>query len=305
MRLGIACVYYYGVPSEWLLDLQLRYIAETLVGYDYKVYAGANRLQPELRRKLESAPNVEIVDLPLSHETGGREHAFYLDRLLWRAATEGCTHVAALDADSFPVLADWPRLLLSEMTPSIRVAAVLRQENADTHLPHPCGYFMDSSFLLERRPALYPTEGQLSIGQFQRFLDVTRQRVDTGIGYGFALWENREGWLQLLRSNLRNLHFLMAGVYGGVFFHLGASSRRPTFHADYLTKPSLRMAAHVRELPLLWRLATSLEERYLAGNERLYRGFVYRLKTDPAQFLSELAPSGLSALKRSEDGSGP
>jgi hypothetical protein len=288
MKLGIACVYLYGPDGGWILDLQLRYIASTLSGYDYKIYAAANRLRPELRARLNAEPHLEVVDLPWYENEGNREHAFYLDRLLRRAAEEGCTHLAALDSDSFPILSDWPRVLLQRMGSTMRIAAVFRAENRDTHLPHPCGYFMLRSFFLERRPELYPDEQALASKPYQRFLAATRQRVDTGIGYAYTLWAHGEPWLQLTRSNRRNPHFLMAGIYGRVFFHLGAASRAPAFHVDYLTRPSLRIALGLRDVPLLWRVSALLESRYTEKNALIYKRITEGLKSDPQGFLAAL-----------------
>ncbi len=288
MKLGIACVYFYGPDGGWILDLQLQYISRTLSGCDYTVYAGANRLQSALREKLRVHPHVKVAELPSFDGSGGREHGFYLDLLLRQAVKDGCTHVAALDSDSFPVLPDWPQHLLEHMGSAMRIAAVLRCENGDTHLPHPCGYFMHRSFLLDRDPQLYPSETDLASADFQKFLSTTGQRVDTGIGYAYALWKSGEPWLPLPRSNRLNPHFLMAGIYGGVFFHLGASARRPSFHLDYTTRPSLRLAARLRQMPLLWRAGDLLEDRYLAENERTFRGIATALRSDPDRFLTAL-----------------
>lgn len=288
MKLGVCCVYLYGPDSGWLLDLQLRYIASTLGGYDYTVYAAANRVLPELRRTLEAAPHVRIVPLPRYEGRGSREHAVYLDLLLRQATDDGCTHLAALDSDSFPVLPDWPQVLLRRMD-RMRLAAVLRAENLDTHLPHPCGLFMHRSFLLEHTPRMLPPKSEiLSDASFQEFLRETGQRTDTGIGYGYALWKSKEPWLPLMRSNRRNPHFLMAGIYGDVFFHLGATSRRPWFYFDYRTKASLRAKPALSRVPLLWRLGQWLEERYVTSNRRALAGIVGPLRADPDRFLSSL-----------------
>lgn len=288
VKLGICCVYFYGPDSDWLLDLHLRYIASTLVGYDYTVYAAANRLQPELRHTLEGTPRLRIVTLPHYEGEGSHEHAFYIDLLLRHAADDGCTHLAALDSDSFPVLPDWPQVLLGRMG-RMRLAAVLRSENLDTYLPHPCGLFMDSSFLVEHAPRMFPPMSEiLSNASFQGYLNETGQRPDTGIGYGYTLWKSKEPWLPLTRSNRRNPHFLMAGIYGDVFFHLGASSRRPWFHFDYKTRPSLRIGSALGRVPLLWRLGPWLEERYIASNRRMFAHIVTSLKFDPDGFLSSL-----------------
>jgi hypothetical protein len=288
VKLGICCVYFYGPDSGWLLDLQLRYIASTLEGYDYTVYAAVNRLQPELRRTLEATPNVRIASLPHYPGEGSFEHAFYLDLLLRQAADNGCTHLATVDADSFPVLADWPSVLLRNMD-GVRLAAVLRSENLDTYLPHPCGLFMDRTFLMERAPRMFPPKSEiLSDASFQEFLRETGQRTDTGIGYGYTLWKSKESWLPLLRSNGRSPHFLMAGIYGDVFFHLGASARRPWFYFDYKTRISLRIGPTVDKIPVLWRLGHWLEERYIASNRRTFARIADALRSDPDRFLLSL-----------------
>lgn len=306
MNLGLCCVYFYGPGSRWLLDLQLRYIAATLEGYEYTIYAGANRLLPDLRRTLEVAPHVKIVSLPRyeGNPAGAPsieasiEHAFYLDLLLREATNDGCTHLAAVDSDSFPVLPDWPNVLLQRMG-SMRFAGVLRSENLDTNLPHPCGFFMTRSFLLERGPRLFPPTSEIfSSTSFREFLKETAQRTDTGIGYGHALWVSKEPWLPLLRSNQRNLHFLMAGIYGDIFFHLGASSRRPWFYFDYQTRLSLRMKPALSKVPMLWRFGSWLEERYLASNRRTLAKITDSLRSDPDRFLSSLQTSDTGAMAR-------
>jgi hypothetical protein len=300
VKLGVCCVYFYGPDSRWLLDLQLRYLSATLTGYDYTIYAAANRLQPELRGILAATSHVRIVSLPRYEGNiggarvieGSFEHAFYLDLLLREAAGDGCTHLVAVDSDSFPVLPDWPRVLLRRMN-RIRLAAVLRAENLDTYLPHPCGLFMDRSFLLEHAPRLFPPKVEISSNaSFQEFLKETGQRTDTGIGYGYALWKSKEPWLPLLRSNRRNPHFLMAGIYGDIFFHLGASSRRPWFYFDYQTRLSLRIKPALSKVPVLWRLGSWLEERYVASNRRTLGKIIGALRLDPDRFLSSLQGGG-------------
>jgi hypothetical protein len=296
VKLGICCVYFYAPDSGWLLDLQLRYIARTLAGYDYTVYAAANRLQSELRRTLEATPHVRIVSLPRYEGNvvgapsieASFEHAFYLDLLLREAAEDGCTHLAAVDSDSFPVLPDWPNVLLQRMG-SIRFAAVLRSENLDTYLPHPSGLFMDRSFLLEHAPRLFPSKREIRANaSFREFLKETGQRTDTGIGYGYALWKSKEPWLRLLRSNRHNPHLLMAGIYGDMFFHLGASSRRPWFYFDHRTRLSLRVKAAFSNVPVLWHLGSWLEERYIASNRHTLAKITHSLRSDPDHFLSSL-----------------
>lgn len=290
MRLGICCVYFYGPDSEWLLDLQSRYIRETLEGYDYTVYASANRLQPALRARLEREEHVEIVPLPAFEGAGAAEHAFYMDLLLHHCLEAGCTHILTLDCDSFPVLPDWPRILIQQMR-GMRVAAVLRSENRDTHLPHPCGCFMERSFLTDLKPRMRPKEYEMS-----DFLKETGQRSDTGIGFGYSLWKAKESWLKLERTNRVNPRSLMAGIYGGIFFHLGASSRRLTYWIDYQRLPSLRLGALLKSLPLGTRVGKFLDNRYEASNRKAFDRIVGALKLDQRSYMAHLATGAQFAL---------
>ena len=288
MKLGICCVYFYGEDGDWLLPLQLHFIAQTLDRYNYTVYAAANRLKPDLLKVLAGTPNIRIVDLPHCEERANSEHAFYLDKLLQSAYADGCSHLVALDSDSFPIKDNWPDILLNQMNGRIRFAAALRKENEDTHLPHPCGYFMTREFYGERQPELLPKKTGTPDKSFQDFIRTTGQRIDTGIGYGHALWRYNEQWLPLLRSNQVNPHFLMAGIYGDIFFHLGASSRQPTFHLDHKLRASLRLSSKLQRFPYLWRLGAILERIYLRETEASFKKIAEYLKHDPDSFLATL-----------------
>lgn len=289
MKLGICCVYFYGEDGEWLLPLQLKFIAETLSGYPYTIYAAANRIAPDLHATLSATPNVRIVELPFTTERASAEHSIYLDKLIDLAYSDGCSHIATLDSDSFPIVNDWPRILLSKMNGVMRFSAVLRTENGDTALPHPCGYFMTRDFFADYKPSLLPGPEITQDPKFQSFLQGTKQRADTGIGYGYALWNSHEQWLPLLRSNLHNMHFLMAGIYGDIFFHLGSSSRRPAFFMDSQTHISLRLADRLNQAPFFWRISKFIVENYLKKNEKLYRQITTQLREDPRRLFSELS----------------
>lgn len=298
MKLGICCVYFYGADGRWLLPMQLRFISETVAGYDYTIYAAANRLDSELKKILAASSCVQIVELPDFVGDANHEHAFFLDRLIDRAISDGCTHVAAFDSDSFPIVQDWPAVLLRDMGGDIRFAAVIRAENGDSHLPHPCGYFMHRSFYVERRPGLFPSDSEITSRLFREFIANTKQRFDTGIGYGYALWSSGEKWLQLHRSNGVNEHFLMAGIYGDVFFHLGASSRRPSFHSDYTTRLDLRVVKRIGQMPFLWRVGRFLEGNYLKENEKIFRGIVSQLCNGPDSFFAKIAGEDSGKFER-------
>lgn len=147
---------------------------------------------------------------------------------------------------------------------------------------------MKREFYVEHRPALFPSDPEMKSPSFQSFIEKTGQRVDTGIGYGFVLWKSGEKWLQLHRSNVSDVHFLMAGIYGDLIFHLGASSRRPSFHADYASRISLRVAKHMSNVSILWRMSHFFEESYLKKNENAFREIITKLSTEPDNYIAML-----------------
>ena len=291
MKIGIACVYYYMGDQEWLLRLQLQQIARCTTGALFKVYAAANRLPPNLRAVLSAESFVRIVELPQFLGEGNEEHAHYLDRLLETAYDDGCTHLCSLDADSFPILPGWPDYLQSAMRRcGAAFAAVHRTENLDRYLPHPSGYFMTREFYGRARPLLLPGGAKRIVNGMEAFLAATAQRPDTGIGYGWYLWEHNVPWLRLERSNRMNLHYLIAGVYGNTFFHMGAVSRAPLFSRDARTT----ILWHIRkwkQLPVLWRLYSAVLSVRVRRIRKIVDVVKARLIADPSGFFAELQGS--------------
>ncbi len=288
IKLGIACVYFFADRDDWILDLQLDFIEKTTRGVDFTVYAAANRLQEPLRQRLAARSYVKIVDLPAYEKSGGPEHGHYLSELLKHAKSDGCSHLCTLDCDSFPMRDGWAQSLISGITPDQRVAAVFRSENKDSDLPHPCGTFLEASVLDDISIEFWPDEDMRQSETFKRYMAETGQRFDTGIGVGFALWQAGMNWRHLTRSNKTDLHFIMAGIYGDIFFHLGASSRRPAFHLDYVTLPHLRLSVWMQSKPLVWRLSDWIEDLHLNKNQLIADEIRQRLRNNPDQFIEEL-----------------
>lgn len=287
IKLGIACVYFFRDEDAWILDLQLDFIEQT-TDVEFVVYAATTRLQEPLKQVLAARDYVTIVDMPPFEGVGGPEHGFFLTHLVHHAAEDGCTHICTLDCDSFPVKRGWPGLLIQKMESDYEIAAVFRSENMDRDLPHPCGAFMTKDIAMLEGLQFWPDAEIQNSDAFQQYRRETGQRFDTGIGLGFSLWRANKPWLKLLRSNTRDLHFIMAGVYGGAFFHLGASSRRPAFNLDFRTKPHLRLAASLQGVPILWRLGRIIENAYLDKNEKLAKGIRRELRENPREFVKSL-----------------
>lgn len=288
MKLGIACVYFFREEDEWIMDLQLDFIKKTTSDTNFTVYAAANRLQPQLKERLASHSFVKIIDLHAFKGHGGQEHSHFLSLLTRFAKEDGCSHICTLDCDSFPVRRGWADDIIRKMTPDFRVASVFRAENDDTDLPHPCGTFMEASILDDVTIEFWPSETMQLSPDFKRYIAETNQRIDTGVGLGYALWKAGIPWLRLMRSNSLDMHFIMAGIYDDAFFHLGASSRAPTFNKDYQNRVSLRLFIASKTIPVLWRLGRRIENSYIAENRSLAQEIQSQLQSDPDGFINRL-----------------
>lgn len=281
MRVAICVVYVCDPGQEWLVDLHLRKIRET-TRVPYAILAAAMRVTDAVRARLAASPDVVLVDVPPTELRGSPEHAHYLDALVAEAERRGFTHFATFDLDSFPVDGRWLERLVARLGPDRPFAAVFRAENGDVNLPHPSGFLCEMAFYRSQHPGFLPSGGET------RGLVPAGQRPDTGIGYAIAAARNGVDWLRLTRSNARNDHALMAGIYGDVVFHLGAMSRPPVFRADWLTAPHLRLLHRWRKAGLLRPLRYLVSRRFTWRNRAIHARIFEALRTDPDGYIARL-----------------
>ena len=205
----------------------------------YTVYAAANRVTAAGGAILRTNPNVVVCDITPTDLRGNREHAYYLDALAERAVGAGASHLVTLDIDSFPIDDRWIDVLAKYAPPESGVAAILRVENGDSALPHPSCALIPRAFFDEYQPSFSPDSDMTR--EFRHFQRTTNQSADTGIRLAHILWSERLAWGKLLRTNVRNPHYLIAGIYGDVVFHLGAGARFTLFRADLARSTAYRM----------------------------------------------------------------
>jgi hypothetical protein len=228
LKLGIVVVYLVSPEDGDLLDLHLDQVAR-LTDVPYVIYGSANRLEPQFRERLAARSDVEIVDCPTTALRGYEEHAYYLEKLIRHAIGDGATHVMLLNPDSFPVRRGWAREMIGHLSPTCVMSAVMRVEN-DDHKPHPSGLLFSSEFWLEHDPTILLSEEVLQSAEFARYREEVDVIVDTGIGYGFELWQEKLEWHPLVRSNRTEDHYIIGSIYGDVIFHLGGAARGPKLH---------------------------------------------------------------------------
>lgn len=234
MNLAIVVVYMLRDENAPLLDLHLRYI-ERHTTVPWTIHAGTTRLDAKYRRVLERHPNVRVRDLPPTDGKMVEEHSHDLQLLTDMAVAEGATHVATLHPDSFPIRDGWAEHLDAQLSAERPLAAVLEAECGDTMArPCPAGLLVRADFWREHRPRFMPAKGEVESDDFRGFMERHRQvPAHSGLGIGWALDRAGMTWLPLRRSNARNDHHTMAGIYGDTFFHLGAAARGKWFWLDH------------------------------------------------------------------------
>ncbi len=297
-NLAILVVYYLKDDEDLpLLELHLERVARH-TKYPATIYATANRASPGARALLHAAPGLTLVDVPDTELRGSREHGYYLDRL-WRHALEtDATHISTLDVDAFPVRDDWVQSVAAQMPSESGFAAVSRLENGDSELPHPSCTFARREFYERFEPSFSPDSD--GTPEFRHFLHATGQSADTGIRLGYALWTAGIPWGRLVRTNVVNPHYLMAGIYGDAVFHLGGIGRGKLFREDFqhstvhrLTRPLERLpvgggAAARMKRSVLHRARGRKEQQLSAQNRATYSVLRSWLLSDPDGLLAYL-----------------
>ncbi len=315
MKLGIVVVYLVSDRMRALFDLHLRKIEEC-TDVPYTIYGSVNRLRSEYRRILEQRPNVQIFEISPTYEDAEESHSYvngmagraratengyYFDRLIDLAIADGVTHLCTLHVDSFPVRAGWVDHLLARTHESVPVAAMLRAENGDTMLPMPACLFCTREFVERTRPRFTITPETEAMPDWPPFLERYGGEFDTGFGYAFALHRHGMGFAPLLRSNLRDDHYLFAGVYDDVVFHLGAAARVDA-GAPVVFRGAWRGEGRTPE----YAAARTDEERQRLiqsshfENRRTFEDVWEKLVRDPDAYIESLrtgrAPTGEGAL---------
>ncbi len=247
-RLAILVVYYLFDEADLpLLDLHLDRIARH-TSVPYTIFAAAERCPEPGKRLLADRPDVRLCSVTRSEARGSREHSVYLDVLMRVALGEpDVTHVCTLDVDSFPISDSWLDHLLTVTPPASGLAGVLRLENGDTALPHPSCILATREFFERYRPSFSPDAEHTA--EYRKFVRTTGQAADTGIRVGSVLWNHRLPWGHVLRTNVENPHYLMAGIYGDIVFHLGGVGRKKVFRQDLMRARSHRISRRLGRLP--------------------------------------------------------
>jgi hypothetical protein len=169
-----------------------------------------NSYLPEHRAIMAQYDNVTVYDDPGKVDV---RHGAALDRLVG-LVPETAEWVITLDTDAFPIRDRWIEELVDPLVGGAALVGVWRDEMQAQITP-----YVHPSCLAARRKTLV----DLGI-PFKR-----ASGQDVGQNISLALAGEGRSFGRLTRTNVRNPHFLMAGIYGDLIYHHGAGSRKAGF----------------------------------------------------------------------------
>jgi hypothetical protein len=188
----------------------------------YRTWASLDDIDSTYRRYFDN-----VVDRNGDHGDNLKhsiDHANKLNLLaveICREAGDGDL-VMFLDGDAFPIADPWP--LVESCLAKAPLLAVRRAENCDDPHPHPC-------FCVTRVATWQSLPGDWREG-FVWAGPRNKPTTDVGANLLRRLQLSGTPWAQVLRSNKRNPHPLMFGVYGDAIYHHGAGFRYPLARVD-------------------------------------------------------------------------
>jgi hypothetical protein len=201
---------------------------------EYQVLVWDNSFLPDQLEMLEARPQVSVFSE--REKQKDVRHGRALDRLM-RKVPEEVEFIVTLDTDSFPVRGGWLANLLDRLDDRVALTGIWRDEMA----PRIAGY-VHPSCLGARRETLAALDVEFARKQGVHRVDVGQNITNAIVAAGGRI-------SRLRRSNARNMHFLMGGVYGDLMYHHGAGSRHASFwtsfdnDADEAVRIALRDAA--------------------------------------------------------------
>jgi hypothetical protein len=187
------------LKTDWI-EIQRRYL-DRFMSAPFRVYASLEGISDEFHRFFD-------VVVPSKGPHAGKLNL--LGQVISKEA-EPDDLIYFVDGDSFPI-AD-PVQPVEHLLQDAALAAVCRLENKGDRQPHPCFCAVPVDVWDQLR-------GDWSSG-FLYDID----RSDVGANLLYILESTETKWARILRSNGRDLHPVLFGIYGGFWYHHGAGFR--------------------------------------------------------------------------------
>jgi hypothetical protein len=233
-----------AIRYPWI-ELCLREVRRRSRTADYEVLVLDNSQLEEHRAAMNAHEQVRIYDPEQARHWArvlgdarlappeGRQvrHALALDFLVSRTGPR-TKYLITLDTDAFPIRNGWIETLTGILESGAAVVGVYRDEMAPRLRP-----FIHVSCLCIRRRDLLRLGVSFASGMAQ----------DVGQNLTRELRRIGRPIVGLRRSNARDFHFLIGGIYGDLIYHHGAGSRRARFWTSTDLEADERIRVVLRE----------------------------------------------------------
>jgi len=188
---------------------------------DYHIYLWNNRINdPALDAWLLARPHLNLLSAA-SYEKLHHPHRTPLQRLYHLARQEGAHYIVALDSDAHPLRTGWLTELLTTLDEGAALAGVWRDMMAPVIRPH------------VHASCLCTTVEFIERHQLRFDFDNTHapEKTDTLSHFTWVAEAHGLPIHRLFRSNQRQFHDWIGGVYGDlIYHHVAASRERVVFH---------------------------------------------------------------------------
>lgn len=247
---GILVVHGGWEPEEWSwIRLCTERIRSCTRERDYRLYVWNNHPPDHPSSHwLRAQPGVHLTQAG-PDETPAHPHADPLQHLYMQARDDGAHFIVTLDSDAFPLRPGWLPALTGVLNDATVLSGVWRDELSRAIEPyvHASCLCVRTTFV-EQEGLRFDHIPAAKNGMVQDTLShFTRTAFDLGLEVH-----------PLRRSNRRNLHRLIGGIYGDLIYHHGAGSRRRISFWDEETTPRLLASNRI----VARGAAALLHERY-------------------------------------------
>ena len=239
------------LDDRWI-DVQQEYL-KRYINSDYKVYGFLTCIDNwrEHEEKFHYVSAEWISEHPVKLNL--------LADMICMDSSDDSDIIVFIDGDAFPIAPIVP--LIEAKLAEHKLIAVQRTDNNGDIQPHPCFCITTVGFWKKIKGNWHKGfKWENSLGQ---------QVSDTGGEMLHKMEEYKIDWLPLKRTNKKNAHPLLFGVYGDVVYHHGAGFRAPVLRIDNpLVEPN-------REIAFLENILERLPDNYggLKIKKSLHSGY--------------------------------
>lgn len=210
--LCVASVYGPSKHNNLWFHLQKTFLSKTTKDYDHVVF---------LDRCDEALFDCKIlgsISEPNLRWPTGNNHLLGLEAFLDHFRNNPYYNYLILDSDCFPFKEGWlDKLSRMVRKDRLHFAAIMRSEVGEQY-PHPSAFFIPGEFIGQNFNFNRGGIGTKNITQRNRDYDFG-SRIITEVN-------NKIIWLPLVRTNKSNPHYIVAGLYGDIFYHHAAGTHK-------------------------------------------------------------------------------